>query len=289
MNSDGFDRYHFRDNHQKGFCEEDINAILEIMGEDERIDKFIESELTDLVRGAMVADRVGISFENNLLYSIEFESTKPSKKALRKHALYVAAIGEIHEEPIKAISFTISESEKRVDVVDYGLGSKIKINVKPYYSIDGEEQLEIIKNKLKNNENINRLDIIFLSIGFDAKFSREKREIFEDFIAIINNIHRDNLVSNQYLLDNLMMRTVFECENTFDEDECEEILEGFDMELVSRDYVINFAKNEGRKEGKKEGFEEVAKNLLVENVDLNTIINCTGLTKNEIMELKKTI
>ncbi|MDO5848494.1 MAG: hypothetical protein Q4P18_03075 [Methanobrevibacter sp.] len=53
------------------------------------------------------------------------------------------------------------------------------------------------------------------------------------------------------------------------------------MEFVSRDYVVNFAKQEGRK--------EVAKNLLVENVDLDIIIKCTELTRKEIMELKKTI
>lgn len=43
----------------------------------------------------------------------------------------------------------------------------------------------------------------------------------------------------------------------------------------------------GRMEGKIEGKIEVAKNLLLLNVEIETIATSTGLTKAEIEELKK--
>ena len=45
-------------------------------------------------------------------------------------------------------------------------------------------------------------------------------------------------------------------------------------------------KIEGKIEGKKEEKIEIAKNMLAENIDIETITKVTGLTKEEIEELK---
>lgn len=44
---------------------------------------------------------------------------------------------------------------------------------------------------------------------------------------------------------------------------------------------------EGRKEGRREGKKSVAKNMLEKGKDIELIIECTGLTKEEIENLKK--
>ncbi|TYL08358.1 hypothetical protein MTAT_27910 [Moorella thermoacetica] len=46
-------------------------------------------------------------------------------------------------------------------------------------------------------------------------------------------------------------------------------------------------KLEGKREGKLEGKREVARNLLLLNVDIETIIKATGLALEEINALKK--
>lgn len=284
MNDDAFDRHHFYDNQQKSFCERDLNILFRIMGESDEIDEFMEPELTSLVRGGMIADRVGINHGENMIYSIEFESTQPSGEALHKQAQYVTALGAVEDKQIKAISITTSESQKRVEVIDYGLAGAIRVYVYPYYSIDGDNQLKIIKNKLKDNKPIDRCDIIFLSIGLKARFSMEKHEIFEEFIKIINGIYQRGVVDNE-LLENVIIRTVFECEKTFEFEEAKKLLGGFDMELVSRDYVREFAK----KKYIEEAMDDVAKNMLVKGMDIDTIVELTGLSESRLDELKKTI
>ncbi|WP_341821378.1 Rpn family recombination-promoting nuclease/putative transposase [Wolbachia endosymbiont (group A) of Myopa testacea] len=49
---------------------------------------------------------------------------------------------------------------------------------------------------------------------------------------------------------------------------------------------IKIGEEKGRKEGREEGKIEVAKTMLVNNIDVNTIVKCTGLSISEIEELQ---
>ncbi|GFT78282.1 transposase [Nephila pilipes] len=48
---------------------------------------------------------------------------------------------------------------------------------------------------------------------------------------------------------------------------------------------IKIGEEKGRKEGREEGKIEVAKTMLANNIDVNTIVKCTGLSISEIEEL----
>ncbi|GFT78272.1 transposase [Nephila pilipes] len=49
---------------------------------------------------------------------------------------------------------------------------------------------------------------------------------------------------------------------------------------------IKIGEEKGRKEGREEGKIEVAKTMLANNIDVNTIVKCTGLSISEIEELQ---
>ncbi|WP_353270433.1 Rpn family recombination-promoting nuclease/putative transposase [Wolbachia endosymbiont (group A) of Myopa testacea] len=49
---------------------------------------------------------------------------------------------------------------------------------------------------------------------------------------------------------------------------------------------IKISEEKGRKEGREEGKIEVAKTMLANNIDVNTIVKCTGLSISEIKELQ---
>ncbi|UVW83556.1 Rpn family recombination-promoting nuclease/putative transposase [Wolbachia endosymbiont of Aedes albopictus] len=49
---------------------------------------------------------------------------------------------------------------------------------------------------------------------------------------------------------------------------------------------IKIGEEKGRKEGREEGKIEVAKTMLANNIDINTIVKCTGLSISEIEELQ---
>ena len=50
--------------------------------------------------------------------------------------------------------------------------------------------------------------------------------------------------------------------------------------------IENSIKKELREEGQKERNVEIAKNMLKEEIDINIISKCTGLTKDEVNSLK---
>ena len=63
-----------------------------------------------------------------------------------------------------------------------------------------------------------------------------------------------------------------------------------ELERMDHAQLMYEAKRDGKAEGKIEGAKEkeiqIAKNLLKLNVEIETIINATGLTKEEIEKLK---
>lgn len=62
-----------------------------------------------------------------------------------------------------------------------------------------------------------------------------------------------------------------------------ELREKWEMDRISE---ISYAEERGKKEGQKAKTEEIARNLLKKNVDIEIIISATGLTKEEIEKLK---
>ena len=63
--------------------------------------------------------------------------------------------------------------------------------------------------------------------------------------------------------------------------------------LKERDYIVSaeekgieIGKAEGKAKGKAERNIEIAKNLLSQNIDINTISTATGLSVKEIIKLK---
>ena len=69
-------------------------------------------------------------------------------------------------------------------------------------------------------------------------------------------------------------------------------LEEAELDEYCQRLAIMDAKNEGESVGKKEGIKEgkieIAKNMLLKNIDINTISDCTGLTIKEIKEINNT-
>ena len=68
------------------------------------------------------------------------------------------------------------------------------------------------------------------------------------------------------------------------------LVQYYDLE-ASHQYEIkdsyDTGKNEGRSEGLKTRSFEIAKNLLNDHLDINKIMQYTGLTKQEIMKLQE--
>ncbi len=57
------------------------------------------------------------------------------------------------------------------------------------------------------------------------------------------------------------------------------------MDLRKEEAILEYRLDLAKEEGRKEREIEVAKAMLANNVDVNTIVKCTGLSISEIEEL----
>ena len=55
----------------------------------------------------------------------------------------------------------------------------------------------------------------------------------------------------------------------------------------SERYAIEKGFTHGYESGIEKGFEQIAKQMLNKNIDVNIIIECTGLTQEELTKLNK--
>lgn len=74
----------------------------------------------------------------------------------------------------------------------------------------------------------------------------------------------------------------------------EEELNNYDRELkrildnrAAEDAIFSLGQDKGKEEGRKEGKEEVVINMLKDGFDINTIAKITGLSSEQILEIKK--
>ena len=63
--------------------------------------------------------------------------------------------------------------------------------------------------------------------------------------------------------------------------------ESYDKEWALKDQAYRDGKDEGREEGSTTKAIEIAKSMLAENIDINIISKCTGLSIDEIKSLTK--
>lgn len=62
------------------------------------------------------------------------------------------------------------------------------------------------------------------------------------------------------------------------------IISEFEQDRIM-EYAVDVAVNKSEEKGKNEEKREIAKKMLKQNIDIKTIITCTGLTENELKEL----
>ena len=67
----------------------------------------------------------------------------------------------------------------------------------------------------------------------------------------------------------------------------DDLRESYDKELAMKEWGYDEGKIEGYNTGKEDKTLEIAKNMLISKIDINTIISCTGLSPEEIESLEK--
>ena len=112
------------------------------------------------------------------------------------------------------------------------------------------------------------------------KLTEEERYIMllaTDDIAKLNKIAGENDIMKKVVNDLIDLSNDSDVISAYEKEKIEKY--AFDVALKEKEA-------KGKKEGKKERNIEIAKNMLLKGIDLNTISECTGLSIDEINNLK---
>ena len=132
----------------------------------------------------------------------------------------------------------------------------------------------------------NHLRIIYLELNKYEVNDGNIKDILSGWVDFLRNpAHIDKRVLSNKDIE----KAVEELEYISTDDEERAIIEAIQSGINDQNSRETIARNEGKQEGLREGeinkAREMAKNMLKDNVSINTISKYTGLTINEIQEL----
>ena len=134
--------------------------------------------------------------------------------------------------------------------------------------------------------------LIYLQLPYFKKEAEECADNFERWIYVLKNmetLERMPFQAQNALFEKLASITDVSALSEKDQERYEESLRIYRDNYAADEYSFNRGKAEGLKEGLKEGQAAertmIARNLKENGVDIQVIIHCTGLTKEQIDQL----
>lgn len=164
----------------------------------------------------------------------------------------------------------------------YGLG--IVAEIYETTTPDWYHHYQLIKKGDSSNDLIEHLQLIFIELPKFPAHSPDEKKIRLLWLRFLREIDESTKTISQELLDIPEIAQAIELseESAYTKGELE-VYEGY-WDSVRREKTIIMDKfAEGRTAGKA----EIAVNMLIDNEPLNKIIKFTGLSKEEIIKLKK--
>jgi predicted transposase/invertase (TIGR01784 family) len=131
-----------------------------------------------------------------------------------------------------------------------------------------------------------KLTFIYLEMPKFNKSAEELDTKFDKWLYVLKNLHKLDRIPEKFK-ENIFLKLFETAEIAkFSQQEYQEYEDSLKYYRDIKN-SLDTAKEEGKIEGKVEGKIEVAKNLLKNNVSIEIIISSTGLTKEEIENLKE--
>ena len=244
---------------QLGIMEDDRKAIFDVLCKTEDDKTF----LVKMQRGAQK------HFFERALYYTSFPIMKQGKKAIAK------------------------EDEKGKDPWDFSLDGVFFLGVLDFkYEQDEmtEHRYQLLETKTFK-QMTDKLEFVFVEV---AKFNKSEDELETDldkWLYLLKNM--STLLERPATLRDRVFGRLFDVAEYARLDDEERKKYVIAMNTARDTYnQIAYARKEGHKEGREEGREEkayeIARKIIAKGLDVDTIAELTGLTKEEILTLEKT-
>lgn len=166
----------------------------------------------------------------------------------------------------------------------------INLNNFKFEGLDESFYIETIGNKYYRATNDIIIFQIFIPNIINKCYNKEKLDNLESFIMAL--IEKDVDIAKKYALGDEIVKDYIKEATTTSFDN--RFGESYDHEYADREQSYNDGYDAGIEKGIEEGMEtgsrkskiEIAKSLLKNNIDINIIIDSTGITKEELNKLQ---
>ena len=265
-----------------------INLIEEINWDIRKYDfksenlTFNPTELIELDPAVYKSDM--IMELDNIIVITEFQSTVVKKFDEKRYRLYTAIVdyAKQNNKPILLIVFSTAEKTK---IKQYKLNKDCVFTI-PIISLkdfDGDEIINNIENKIKNNQKITRHEMLNLAL---APFMSSKKPLdkqIEKTVKTLDEVRKSMKCGSDFVFGIELLIVEKFIKNERQHKKLTNILRDT-MKIIDEWRQEDY--ENGKKEGKEEEKINTAKNMLKENYTIKQIATITQLNIESIKQIK---
>ena len=278
--SDGI-TYHNKDVISKILSKNFKDKSFKVWGLDlPKIKEVLQTNLPEITARELRLDNVYI-LEDNCILIIDYESTV-KKEDFLKYLRYVLLILEalfaekniIYDNVIIAVIYTgdIKKAQSRFKV------GCLTLDIRQVFlsKFDTDEMYAELKRKVDNNERLTDEDVMrFIIMPLTEPAAKRKQELIEKTVDLAKRLTDEE--QQLFIISGVLVAT----DKFIDKDYANKIKEWIKMTKVARLF------EEEKIEAVNNMKYSIAKNLLIKGVDFITVMECTKLTKSEILEIQQ--
>lgn len=259
------------------------NEGLKFFGIQGKVKEIAPTEIVVLETKNMFMDYTFL-MEDDTYIHIEFQTTNKGKNDLRRFKTYESLLELQTNKDV--VTYVVYSGNIKNPISEYDCGiNTYKVKNISMANINGDEVFERLKQKINDNEEITKRDLIELTFTPIMGGTLRNDEKIVDAIKILKK------VDNEYSNDVKSMLYAF----------ANKFLKGKDLEKVKEELkmtelgemLINEGIEKGLEKGRKEGIEkgkiEVVKKSIQKGLDNETIADITGITIEKIELIREAI
>ena len=224
---------------------------------------------------------IRVKVNDDKLVDIEMQRGK-EKHFVKRILLYTGAfirgqleVGDKYEKLKNTVMISIQEHTMFEDTEDYHTVWKLKDEVHPELG------------------NLEGLEIHFIELEKFRKANPDMHEKLNQWLALIDTEDKER-VDVAMKENDKVKEAINKVDDFMSDEEAREIVRLREKWQMDYDSAMSTAKEDGHEEGLKEGLEEgrlksqieIAKKLLLKNINIEEIADITSLSKKEILKIK---
>ena len=216
---------------------------------------------------------IRVKVNDDKLVDIEMQRVK-EKHFVKRILLYTGAfirgqleVGDKYEKLKNTIMISIQEHTMFEDTEDYHTVWKLKDEVHPELG------------------NLEGLEIHFIELEKFRKANPDMHEKLNQWLALIDTEDKER-VDVAMKENEKVKEAINKVDDFMSDEEAREIVRLREKWQMDYDSSMSSAKEDGYEEGKLEKQIEIAKKLLIKNIDIEEIADITSLSKEEILKIK---